>query len=125
MSNTKTEAMLTVTLPVQVSKQRLADLLCCALEGGSNYWYRIEKFGAPDAENLFHSMEDGTFRYLDYPLSEGGFIMVSDYNICDSKARAKRGWLRLAPFLHGFSPSFCTDFHSVIWAWLGDRGSST
>lgn len=27
----------------EVSDSRLADLLCSALEGGSNYWYRIER----------------------------------------------------------------------------------
>jgi hypothetical protein len=69
---------------IQVDRQRLSNLLCCAFEGGSNHWYRIEEYNAPKDENLFHSMGMcETFRSLDYPLSEGGSLLVSDFQIAE------------------------------------------
>lgn len=32
-----------ITIKHDIPVQRLTDLICVALEGGSNYWYRIEK----------------------------------------------------------------------------------
>ena len=63
------------TLPVE----RISDLLCSALEGGSNYWYHIEQFIKPIN---FNNSEEGTteekcFRHLDYPINEGGALMIS------------------------------------------------
>ncbi len=33
------------------TKKRIEDLLCGAFEGGSNYWYFIEKFNYPEGQN--------------------------------------------------------------------------
>lgn len=32
---------------MEIPDERIQDLLCNALEGGSNYWYRIEKYNYP------------------------------------------------------------------------------
>ena len=56
--------------------KRISDLLCCALEGGSNYWYCIDEFGSPP-ELKFRSNSEEIFRHLDYPLNEGGYLMIS------------------------------------------------
>lgn len=39
-----------VRMTVDVAEERLQDLLCNALEGGSNYWYFIEKFNYPEGQ---------------------------------------------------------------------------
>lgn len=71
---------------IDVPLQRISDLLCCALEGGSNYWYHIEKFIRP-AQLAFLSdadqakamkREPQTFKHLDYPLNAGGALVISD-----------------------------------------------
>jgi len=75
-----------VTVPFEVKIKRLGDLLCCALEGGSNYWYRIEKFVIPDKfENYCFEEDDKSkqpeiFRHIDYPTNPGGAIIVSDFH---------------------------------------------
>lgn len=60
-----------VKTELEISDQRVKDLLCCAFEGGSNYWYQIVEFVNP--ENL--KVE---FRHLDLPLISGCALIVSD-----------------------------------------------
>jgi hypothetical protein len=69
-----------VTTEVEITPTRVADLLCCAFEGGSNYWYRIKLKKAP-AEFAFRYMPDLSDRptsYTDYPLNRGGYLIVGD-----------------------------------------------
>lgn len=35
-------------IKIEMPEQRIQDLLCNAIEGGSNYWYRIEKYHYPN-----------------------------------------------------------------------------
>jgi hypothetical protein len=65
------------TVQTQIDTQRIADLLCTALEGGSNYWYTIAEFIKPDAF-LFRMDEKQLFRHLDYPLNPGGALKIKD-----------------------------------------------
>jgi hypothetical protein len=68
-----------VTVPFTFTRMQICDLLSCAIEGGSNYWCVIKEFNKPDDVNLFHSYENAeVFEYLDYPLSEGGSIVIGD-----------------------------------------------
>lgn len=69
------EPKITVTMKLDVPIQRISDLLCCALEGGSNYWYTIDKFIKPLVAWHGGKIE---YRHLDYPLSPGGALMISD-----------------------------------------------
>jgi hypothetical protein len=55
---------LTVRTEVEFDATRLNDLLCCALEGGSNYWYMI------------HDVSAGKAYYDAVPYS-GGWIMFT------------------------------------------------
>ena len=75
-----------VKITHQISRQRISDLLCSAFEGGSNYWYVIEKFIQPETLN-FRTDEDEIFKHLDYPLNEGGAVMVGDMEDEDSKPK--------------------------------------
>jgi hypothetical protein len=69
-----------VTTQVDVPLERIADMLCCAFEGGSNYWCVIKEKKQPDFF-LFRYMPDLSDKptsYTDYPLNRGGFLMVGD-----------------------------------------------
>jgi hypothetical protein len=85
-----------VELNITVSDERVSDLLCCALKGGSNYWYRIDGFRKPKGK-VFQSWKGKTFRPLDYPLSKGGAITISsleEYDTADvilDRAALQRG----------------------------------
>lgn len=65
---------LEIKTTVTISRTRISDLLCNALEGGSNYWYEIKEYGAPPRLDFMTS--PGTvYRHLDYPLNEGGYLL--------------------------------------------------
>lgn len=66
-------------IKTEVSTQRISDTLCNAFEGGSNYWYRIEKFTKPVNFNNTPADEQ-RFKHLSYPLNEGGSLLISDAN---------------------------------------------
>ena len=60
----------TITIP----KQRIADLLDYAFEGGSNYWYIIREHRYPEGKTV----HDYEFAYLELPLTEGGALVIDD-----------------------------------------------
>jgi len=77
METTTQQPTISVNVKHEISLQRISDLLCSAFEGGSNYWYQIDKFIKP--KNLsFRTDEDQIYRHLDYPLNEGGALIISD-----------------------------------------------
>lgn len=58
--------MSTFKVTIEMEEQRLNDLLCNALEGGSNYWYRIENYDQSEHECEFLSdipMAGGTLTF--------------------------------------------------------------
>lgn len=92
--------MLKVTIEVPI--RRIGDLLCCAFEGGSNYWYMIEEFHKPahdpstwafllDRPEQPVGVKDFTvFKHIDYPLNAGGALIVSDAKGTDTEKRSER-----------------------------------
>jgi len=62
---------------MSISDERVADLLCTAFEGGSNYWYMIEGEFVPEevAEPWGNAY---TPTYISYPLSVGGGLVIGD-----------------------------------------------
>lgn len=68
----------TVTATVEVSLDTVANILCSALEGGSNYWYEIDSFVEPKQIAPEIAAEWGGFRHISYPLSEGGGLKIRD-----------------------------------------------
>lgn len=78
------------------SKEEMAGMLTTALEGGSNYWYSIEKKTPPiewsfmswgnkkiDPPISHEDMEKSdmwkdVFQRIDYPLNKGGSITIRD-----------------------------------------------
>lgn len=57
----------------RISDQRIEDLLCCALEGGSNYWYQIVKYRYP-SRLVMDSIE---YPHLELPI-KGGSVIIKD-----------------------------------------------
>jgi len=78
----KKSVNLTVTIKQEISLYDVECLLCSAFEGGSNYWYEIVEFVKPSKKDLYvgDDMDDKhkLFPHLQYPLSEGGAVMVQD-----------------------------------------------
>jgi len=72
-------------IETNVTASRLADVLCCALEGGSNYWYLILKFEKPPKIDDEIAGEWADFRHIAYPLSAGGALVICDRDDPDEK----------------------------------------
>ena len=70
----------TVTLSISLTVEHISDVLCSALEGGSNYWYNIEEYITPPTwEFSSEPKRDNGFHWAqDYPLNPGGALMMSD-----------------------------------------------
>lgn len=73
-----------VQVQLDIPMKKIQGLLCNAFEGGSNYWYVIDKFGKP-TEFVNHSdafakkgEKPEVFRHLDYPTNPGGYLIISD-----------------------------------------------
>jgi hypothetical protein len=99
---------MTTAITTQVSERRMADLLCNALEGGSNYWYRIKEFIAPPVI-AFHTWEtewDGpnsvkVFRHIDYPCNEGGALIIEAFSENEpDEINGKKEWRLDLPAMH-------------------------
>lgn len=77
-----------LTIGQAISFKRIADLLCSALEGGSNYWHMVQKEIAPriwtfDERPPYKTQEEAdkniNFHYIQYyPLNEGGALIIDD-----------------------------------------------
>jgi hypothetical protein len=72
-SNVLTE----ISVKVPITKLRISDMLCSAFEGGSNYWYCIDKFIKPPVIE-WQSDPKQVYQHLDYPLNAGGALIISD-----------------------------------------------
>ena len=83
---TQTPQTLAVSVKHDISLDRISNLLCSAFEGGSNYWYVINEFVEPKAFT-FRTDEDEVYRHLDYPLNEGGAVIVGDMEDEDAEAK--------------------------------------
>lgn len=67
-----------ITITKDIELQRISDLLCCALEGGSNYWYMIEAYKQPMMWDFDSNETEGKHYAQDYPLNAGGALKISD-----------------------------------------------
>jgi hypothetical protein len=64
-----------VKIEHEITNERLQDLLCCAFEGGSNYWYRIEKYIYPKGQTK--ESLNIEFPHIELPF-KGGEIIIKD-----------------------------------------------
>ncbi len=72
---------ITQTRNVELSYEAISILICTAIEGGSNYWYRIFGYVEPlECKfrcDIFKDDEE-PHRIYDYPLNEGGAVIIGD-----------------------------------------------
>ena len=66
-----------VKIEKEVTMQQISDILCSALEGGSNYWMEIKKKVAPRNFNNTKAGEE-KFTHIAYPMNDGGYIIIED-----------------------------------------------
>lgn len=97
----------TFNLSVPIPRERIADLLCSALEGGSNYWYMVVEKVEPKAWTwetvpTFATREEAeacSKHYLHYyPFNEGGALLINDENADEPelKTPVRLDWERIA-----------------------------
>jgi hypothetical protein len=66
---------LNVTVPIEITLEKVSNLLCAGMEGGINYWAMIDDYIEP--ETVWHGKgASDTFRHIDYPLSDGGAVII-------------------------------------------------
>lgn len=81
----------------RVSRQRVSDLLSCALESGTHDWFRIVKRHSPEVFR-FRTNQDRVIPHLDYPLNDGGCLELAEL---ESPTRMLR--LDLEAIRHGLT----------------------
>lgn len=71
-------------LKLNIKMQRIADLLCSAMEGGINYWAQIEKYKEPSQPVDLTLFEDDlvigktVYKHIHYPLTPDGAVIIKD-----------------------------------------------
>lgn len=67
-----------ISITHNIKSEDIADLLCSALEGGSNYWYMIADKVEPITWGFFGG-DKKEVKYLHlYPFNFGGALMIDD-----------------------------------------------
>lgn len=62
-----------IKIILKISAQRIQDLLCNALEGGSNYWYEIMSFNYPERQTK--ESLNIEFQHLELPFKAGSLTI--------------------------------------------------
>jgi len=78
-----------IPIEVEITEERMSDLLCTALEGGSNYWYQAMGYVNPNNVKT-------EYKHLELPFIEGCGMMIGD---CESDEEPKL--LNLEAMLNG------------------------
>ena len=100
MDPKKPEPFLTVTIPTTIPFSDIVSLLCLAFEGGSNYWYRIDKQNIP--ENFDNSHKDYYINtHLSYPINKGGSLVITVLEGVDEDQDGKTFTLNLESIQNG------------------------
>ena len=86
--------MNTIKITQEIPYERIQDLLCNALEGGSNYWYQIDNFLYPHGETK--QSLNIEFEHLELPF-KGGTIVFNDLE----DAKREKTYLTLATIAEG------------------------
>ncbi len=97
---------------VEVSRGRLADVLCTGMEGGIHYWGKIVDYvEPPEGSDLFKDLEGweqfngGLFHHIHYPMcAAGGGVTIEDSTGEENFPNgAKTVFLDYAALLRGLS----------------------
>lgn len=69
---------------IDIHEKDIANLLCSGMEGGINYWARIEDYVEPTNKPIaycdwdYKEEEKTIYKHIDYPLNEGGAVLIKD-----------------------------------------------
>jgi hypothetical protein len=77
---------------IDVHEKDIAGLLCSGMEGGINYWARIEDYVKPANPIAFcdwGQKDWSIFPHIDYPLTEDGAVMIKDME-CHTEGKVYR-----------------------------------
>lgn len=74
---------------VEVTDEQIADMLCSALEGGSNYRYQIVAQQAPVIYR-YQTSKERVYSHIDYPINPGGSLTIS--SIKGDELRGAKQW---------------------------------
>lgn len=74
------------TASIEIDAKRVQDLLCCAFEGGSNYWYVIDHYEYADG----YKAGDFEYPHIDVPITEGCAVIIADAEGGNKKHRLDR-----------------------------------
>lgn len=77
MPTTEQPKTFDINVRFEVPVGRIQDLLCCAFEGGSNYWYNITEFVEPP-KMPYKTDSKQVYKHLDYPVNTGGGLYIMD-----------------------------------------------
>lgn len=113
-----------VAKEIDIDDKLILNLLCCAFEGGSNYWYIIEKVNYPPGMKNKDYAEGGkaqlpgeywTWAQL-VPMAEGGSLIVGDKEDQGNKKRYKGTLNRetIAKGLQVMAEKYAAQFDRVI-----------
>lgn len=92
---------------VEISDELVSNLLCCAFEGGSNYWYMIERYEPFGINKQFE------FPHITVPLTEEGTIVITDKNEEDGE-HFKLNRLSLARGLQVMVTEYSKHFQDIL-----------
>lgn len=75
-----------IAIETTIPDERISGLLCCAFEGGSNYWYMIEDYEFPEGVSRSDFQEGGRFTNPEcywhpsqiIPLHAGCTVIIGD-----------------------------------------------
>ena len=74
-TNTKAQPFATVTIQVDIPLLRIADLVSAGIEAGSSATFMVAGYKKPPLVT-FRYYEKELIKHLDYPLNEGGAVLL-------------------------------------------------
>ena len=84
------------TVETEITDKTVANLLCCAFEGGSGYWCRIMDYKKPSGEFVksYFDFSDPDWvdpKYISYPLSSDGAVVCRAVDDCEDETADEDG----------------------------------
>lgn len=80
----------TVEVTVSVPWDRVRSVLVGAFEGGCGYWCRISEYVTPTVGDVPWPGEIDSYRHVDYPVREGGAVVIEEIKGGKAKHRVDR-----------------------------------
>ena len=63
---------------IEIDDSRIADLLCCGMEGGIGYWAVIVDYVQPPVVWTAKGWDDDVYKHIQWPMSQGGAVILEE-----------------------------------------------